>query len=787
MDKISKNQEQTDQDRISPLLAKPLNGVDPDFHREISRFGAQDMEICMQCGNCSASCPLSQGDDTFPRKVYRYIQLGLKDKLLASPVPWLCYYCGECNKDCPRGAEPAETMMAARRWLTSQYDWTGLAKRLYLSEAWEMGALGLLALGIILLFVFFHGPIITDRVAVNTFAPVMWIEIGDLTMAAVLTLFLLSNAFRMYRFIMAGTKIPIHLYFTEAKSFLIHFATQKRWRKCGEDKTRWVKHFILVTGYMTMMTLIIVFIRWFQVDDSSWHFSSLFGYYATGVLLYLTVDMFMSRLKKKEDLHRFSQSTDWLFLVLLFFTTLTGILMHLVRLAGWPMGTYVMYVIHLAIAVPMLVIEVPFGKWSHLFYRPLAIFLTRVREKADRESPVKAETVEKALDQTFMECMQCGTCSGVCPLGRILSFSPRNILRRITRDTATLETVDRPAWQCLTCAACTSACPRGIDIIEVMKTVRQFTLKEKGRPEHAEPVLNSLRRQGNPWNGSSEGRMAWAGDLDIPAFKPGLEYCLFSCCTTAYARGGGPADKTAEAARMLVRLLAGTGISLGTLGADQVCCGDPASALGDESLFSELKKKNSRLFLNNRVEKILTLSPHCFHTLGRFYPQLKGRVAIEHYVELLDRLITAKRILPFRELDRVVTYHDPCYLGRHSGIFEPPRRILKAIPGLTLVEMPGNREKSMCCGGGGGNAFVSCPREESLGIQRVGEALASGADILATACPFCIRMLNDAVQELQAGNLLEVMDVAQLLYKSAGIKPGIKATAETKAVMHQED
>jgi heterodisulfide reductase subunit C len=132
------------------------NNMSPDLYSEVKRLGAKDIEACMQCGNCASACPLSSGENTFPRKIYRYIQLGLRDKLLEAPEPWLCYYCGDCNIDCPRGAEPAETMMATRRWLTTQYDWTGLAKRFYLSEAWEFGALGAVALFVILLFVFFH-------------------------------------------------------------------------------------------------------------------------------------------------------------------------------------------------------------------------------------------------------------------------------------------------------------------------------------------------------------------------------------------------------------------------------------------------------------------------------------------------------------------------------------------------------------------------------------------------------------------------------------------------------
>ncbi|MCP4691127.1 MAG: 4Fe-4S dicluster domain-containing protein, partial [Desulfobacterales bacterium] len=466
--------------------------IDSELAKEVMKFGARDMDVCMQCATCSASCPLSSGSNTFPRKIYRYLQLGMRDKLLESPEPWLCYYCGECNKECPRGAEPAETMMAVRRWLTTQYDWTGLARRLYLSEAWEFGALGAVALGVILLFLFFHGPVITDRMAVNTFAPVLWIEIGDLVMAAVLSTFLLSNAFRMYRFVMRGVQAPLSLYIREAKTFVLHFLTQKRWRECGEDRSRWLKHFILVTGYLTMMTLIIVCIRWFQVDDSSWHFTSIFGYYATGALLAITVEMFRSRLKKEEAIHRYSELSDWLFLILLFTTTLTGILMHAIRLAGWPMGTYVMYVIHLAVAVPMLVIEVPFGKWSHLFYRPLAMFLSAVKEKATSDSKVDPADVLAEVGDNFLSCLQCGACTSACPWNRVSSFSPRRILRQLNLDAGTELDVDRAVWSCVTCNACGVLCPRGIDIVDVMKAVRGRNVVAGRIPESIEAPLISL-------------------------------------------------------------------------------------------------------------------------------------------------------------------------------------------------------------------------------------------------------------------------------------------------------
>lgn len=737
---------------------------DTGLHTELARFGARDMDACMQCGNCSASCPLSEGHEPFPRQIYRYLQLGLRERLLASPVPWLCYYCGECNTDCPRGAEPAETMMAARRWLTAQYDWTGLAKKLYLSEKWEIGALSGVALFIVLLFVFFHGPVITDRVAVNTFAPVLWIEIGDLVMAAVLSAFLLSNAFRMYWFIMAGTRVPPGLYFLEAKSFILHFATQKRWRKCSEDKTRWLKHFLLVTGYMTMMTLIIGCIRWFQVDDTSWHFTSIFGYYATAVLLYLTVDMFFSRLKKKETIHRFSEPTDWLFLVLLFFTTLSGILMHIVRMAGWPMGTYVMYVIHLAIAVPMLVIEVPFGKWSHLFYRPLAIFLTRVRERAFEKSRVDSHTVKAAVGDTFLGCLQCGTCSGLCPVNRAGEFSPRSLLRQISLDTGTVQTLDQAVWQCVTCHACNTFCPAGIDIIDVAGTVRNLTAASGRMPEYGRMPLLSLSQHHNPWGKPRDSRMDWGRGLDIPAFDAGLEYNLFTCCTTAYGINGARPETGTEAARALPAILARAKVSFGTLESEERCCGDPAYRLGDADYFNEAREANTRLFLEKGIKKILATSPHCYTSFKKYYPGLTGHVEIVHYTQLLDRLIRSGKITPNAGPDLVVTYHDPCYLGRHNSVFEPPRRILKAIPGLTIVEMPHNRENSLCCGGGGGHAW----RTDGTGLAstRVREALATGAQVMATACPFCTCILDRSVRETGLAGRLKVMDLSEILNQS---------------------
>lgn len=752
-------------------------GISQDLQIEVEKFGATGMEACMQCGICTATCSLSKGSSTFPRKIYRYLQLGLTDKILESPEPWLCYYCGDCNTDCPRGAEPAETMMATRRWLTTQYDFTGLAKRLYLSKAWEFGALITLALGIILLFLFFHGPIITEHVSVNSFVPVLWIEVGDLLMAAVLSTFLMINAFRMYRSVMGKTKVPLWLYFSQAKEFVLHFATQKRWQTCVEDKTngqrfklnsRWLKHFLLVTGYMTKMMLVIVFIRWFQRDSNAWHFTSLFGYYTAVTVMYFSGEMLYSRYKKREEaIHRFSHSTDWLFLILLFATSLSGSIMHLFRMVDWAIPTYVMYVVHLAIAVPMLVIEVPFGKWSHLFYRPLAIFLTTVKEKATKKSENTVEALKQTVNEAFMSCMQCGTCTTVCPVNNVSSYSPRQILRSITTDSATVEDVDHNIWNCLTCNTCVVNCPRGIEILEVTKAVRERNLDSGEVPKFLRGPLNSLKKNGNPWNGNSEKRMDWADDTTIPSFTKETEYCLFNCCSTAYDDSHANGGK--KAGQALNRLLQTAGVSIGTLGSKENCCGDLANKTGAKEAFSELAGKNTNLFLDAGIQKLVTTSPHCLNTFKNEYPGLNGEVIKEHSVELLNRLIKDGSLQPTKELNLKVTYHDPCYLGRYSGIYEEPRQVLQSIPGLELVEMEYNRERSLCCGGGGGGAFKDQPRDQSMGVERVREAMNTGSDVIATTCPYCIRMLNNAIQKLGVQKKIIVQDLAELLVQSVKV------------------
>jgi len=381
--------------------------VDPGLMKELEVFGLKDAKKCFHCGNCTAVCPLSEGKTPFPRKLMKYLQLGLRDKILKSPEPWLCYYCGTCSEKCPRGADPGEAMMAIRRYLTAQYDWTGFARRFYTSERFEIVAIVIVAIltGIGLL-IFNTGNPDWEHARLNSVWPKEKIELADLIMAAVLSFLLLSNAYRCIKFILGDMlwRIPFKYYKAEFKELIVAFLTQKRWSKC-EDKMQWFVHLLIMTGYSTAFLLVVGMIRLFQRDDiyPLLHPIRLLGYYSAAAILYGCTYALVGRIRKSKSPYKNSHPTDWMFLILLELTTLTGIFIHFTRLLDWPMATYALYVIHLMIAVPMLVLEVPFAKWAHLAYRPLVLYVMRVKDRyleaeasevptGEAESEIKAVT-----------------------------------------------------------------------------------------------------------------------------------------------------------------------------------------------------------------------------------------------------------------------------------------------------------------------------------------------------------------------------------------------------------
>jgi len=372
--------------------------VDPSLMKDLKAFGLKDANKCMHCGNCTAVCPLSTPENPFPRKLVKYAQMGLKDKILESPEPWLCYYCGDCSDTCPRGADPGETMMVMRRYLTSQYDWTGFSRKFYTSERFEIAAIAVVAVFVGLMLWIFHGSNPNmEHAHLNSVWPAPSIEIADFVMGAILSILLLSNTWRCVKFTMGDLlkKIPLEIYITQAKELIIHFLTQKKFGECT-DRMQWIVHLLIMTGYSTIFLLVVVFtaggihiigLSWegimFQRDViyPFFHPVRLLGYYATFAILYGTTYAMIGRIRKNKAPYKSSHGTDWMFLILLQLTTLTGILIHFTRILDLPLTTYILYVVHLMVAIPMLVLEVPFAKWAHLAFRPVVLYLTKVKEK----------------------------------------------------------------------------------------------------------------------------------------------------------------------------------------------------------------------------------------------------------------------------------------------------------------------------------------------------------------------------------------------------------------------
>ena len=362
--------------------------VNPTLLDELERYGAQDVAKCYHCGNCTASCPLSKDPFLFPRRSMRYLQMGLKDRLRSSLEPWLCYYCGECSDQCPREADPGETMMSMRRWLTSQYDFTGISRLFYRSWKAELAAILILALltgaGFLAYGFHFGGGSLSIYDGPRAFLPAGSVHIFDWSMAAVLSLLLAINCVRMWYFSMRDERSPgmsAWSYVRFLPLLVVHFLTQKRYREC-EDKRPWMFHLVLVLSYLTMLVLIMFFLRAMQYGPQVRWQVHVFGYAASAGLLFTVVWAIQGRLRKNLPSRRHSHESDWIFLGLLLFVSVTGILQHVLHRAGLPAAANITYVVHLMGVVPMLTLEVPFSKWAHLAYSPLAMYFAGLQQEA---------------------------------------------------------------------------------------------------------------------------------------------------------------------------------------------------------------------------------------------------------------------------------------------------------------------------------------------------------------------------------------------------------------------
>jgi len=386
--------------------------VDPTFMQSLEKFGVKDWKDCFHCGNCTAICPLTDEGHQFPRNVIRQAQMGLKDRLESNVDLWMCYFCGDCTRTCPREANPCEIMRSIRRYQISAYDWTGLSKKFFTSTTWELSFVAGIGIIILALFAIFLPPSaelwtnplrfineqggvminnMVDGISGDRFLRI--IHYGDWVMAVLAGGLLISNIFRMFYLTLfrdKSIKVPFLSYFAEFWKLIYHFMSQAKLKKC-DDKPYWVGHILLMTGYTIMFILIVALLPKFQTEQIvPWYnWQRILGYYATiGILVFL-VPVVVGRFTKKRCKLRHSHPTDWHFIILLALTAITGILVHFFRIYGMPGATYIMYVAHLAVLVPMIIIEVPFSKWSHLAYRPFAIYIDALKKAAERNKQTK--------------------------------------------------------------------------------------------------------------------------------------------------------------------------------------------------------------------------------------------------------------------------------------------------------------------------------------------------------------------------------------------------------------
>jgi Fe-S oxidoreductase len=326
-------------------------------------------------------------------------------------------------------------------------------------------------------------------------------------------------------------------------------------------------------------------------------------------------------------------------------------------------------------------------------------------------------------------------------------------------------------WSCTTCGACVEQCPVDIEHVDHIVDMRRYqVLVESAFPSEAGTMLRNLENKGNPWGMNASAREDWTNGLDFEVRRvegeipDDVDYLFWVGCAGALE------DRSKKVTRAVAELLHTAGVEFAILGSGETCSGDPARRLGNEFVFQMLAQQNVETLNEVKARRIVATCPHCFNTLANEYPQLGGNYEVVHHTQLLGQLVEDGRLTPVEPVDASVTYHDPCYLGRHNRVYTPPREVLAAVPGLRSQEMHRCKERGFCCGAGGARMWMEEKIGKRINTERVEEALGLDPDVVSTACPYCMVMLSDAVTEKQqageARDAVEVLDVAQLLQRS---------------------
>ena len=383
------------------------------------------------------------------------------------------------------------------------------------------------------------------------------------------------------------------------------------------------------------------------------------------------------------------------------------------------------------------------------------------------------KTAKMAEQLELFGCIQCGKCTGGCPVARKTTLNIRDLIYHMLVDSDMDLDVHEDLWDCTACFTCVERCPKDVQPAELIIALRG-ELVEGGRiPETVGTALMSIFRQGNPSSMARQDRDLWAEGIEDrleqakQAAQEGCDLLYFVGCIPSYD------TRVQPVARALMRAFQSADLDVGALGTDESCCGNEVRRMGELGLFEMLVEENGEMLRNVGARRIVTTSPHCFNTFKNEYDLADAdgdATEILHYTQLLARLIEEGELTFSGSLasedgeKKVITYHDPCFLGKQNQVYDEPRAIIEALPGAELVEMDRNRERSLCCEGGGGRMWVEGTNlEERLAFQRVQEAADTGADVLAVACPFCLLTLEDAVKVQGLDEQLQVMDIMELV------------------------
>ena len=358
-------------------------------------------------------------------------------------------------------------------------------------------------------------------------------------------------------------------------------------------------------------------------------------------------------------------------------------------------------------------------------------------------------------------CVQCGKCTAGCPINYVTPpkepFNIRMLVYDVLNaDSEEIASAKHFLWQCTTCATCSLRCPKEIEPKDVVMNLRSILVEDGTLPPAIRDVLKSISINYNPWSLGKEKRAEWYKGLELKDASE-AELCLYIGCTPAFD------NRLHKVARALVAILQKCGVDFGIFGIEELCCGNEIRRLGDIWSFDALREANTELFNGyDNIKTILTISPHCFNTFKNEYPGLSAEVM--HYTQFISQRIAEGTLTLKKQLNKKVTYHDPCFLGKQNDIYEEPRAILNSINGIEFIEFDRNRESSLCCEGGGGRMWIEIEdAAERLANIRVRDAVAMGVDIIAVACPFCLLTLEDAVKAMDMEEKLQVMDISEIV------------------------